>query len=352
MANIKFTQLPNLGTITANTIVPVVSAGVNYTVTTANLQTYVNANIVSNNISAGVVSATGNITGAYFLGNGSQLTGLPATYANANVVTLLANFGSNTVSTTGNVTTGNITSTTITGTSLAGNGSALSNLTAANVIGNVATAVFASTAGTAAIANTAATAVSATTASTVTGNAQGNITSVGTLTGLNVTGNVVVYSGNVTADYFLGNGSQLTGVVSSYGNSNVSTLLANFGSNTISTTGNITSGAIISGNVYTEFTGNIAFSGSVTPVYTSGSVQKFTATSNFTLNAPTGMPTGGSVTLIITQDATGSRIMTANAAYKFAYAVRTLSTTPNAIDVMSIFYDGTNYLCNLVKGYA
>jgi hypothetical protein len=53
------------------------------------------------------VSATGNITGSFFVGNGSLLTGLPATYGNANVVTLLAGYGSNTISTTGNVTAGN-----------------------------------------------------------------------------------------------------------------------------------------------------------------------------------------------------------------------------------------------------
>jgi hypothetical protein len=58
---------------------------------------------------ASSVSATGNISGAYIIGDGSQLTGLPATYGNANVVTLLAGFGSNTVSTTGNVAGGNLT---------------------------------------------------------------------------------------------------------------------------------------------------------------------------------------------------------------------------------------------------
>ena len=52
----------------------------------------------------------GNIFGAFFVGNGSQLTGLPAGYTDSNVVTLLSSFGSNTISTTGNVTTGNITS--------------------------------------------------------------------------------------------------------------------------------------------------------------------------------------------------------------------------------------------------
>jgi hypothetical protein len=63
------------------------------------------------------------------------------------------------------------------------------------------------------------------------------------------------------------------------------------------------------------------------------------------------MATGQNITLIITQDATGSRIMTPNGVYRFAYGVKTLSTTASSIDMLSIFYDGSNYLCNLVKGY-
>jgi filamentous hemagglutinin len=59
----------------------------------------------------GIVSVTGNITantGSFFIGNGSQLTGIVSTYGNANVVANLALLGSNPVSTTGNVTGGNI----------------------------------------------------------------------------------------------------------------------------------------------------------------------------------------------------------------------------------------------------
>jgi hypothetical protein len=56
----------------------------------------------------GVVSATGNITGNYFVGNGSQLTGIVGTYGNANVVANLALLGSNPVSTTGNITAGKL----------------------------------------------------------------------------------------------------------------------------------------------------------------------------------------------------------------------------------------------------
>ena len=66
------------------------------------------------------VSAVGNITAPYFIGNGSQLTGLPVPYGNANVATFLAAFGSNTISTTGNTTAGYFI----------GNGSQLANITA------------------------------------------------------------------------------------------------------------------------------------------------------------------------------------------------------------------------------
>jgi hypothetical protein len=65
-------------------------------------------------------------------------------------------------------------------------------------------------------------------------NAQPNITSLGTLTSLSV-------SGNVTANYFLGNGSQLTGITNatniSNGNSNVNIVTAN-GNVTIASAGN------------------------------------------------------------------------------------------------------------------
>ena len=58
---------------------------------------------------AGVVSATGNIRGSYIIGNGSQLTGLPATYNDSNVATFLQNLNGNNISTLGTVIAGNIT---------------------------------------------------------------------------------------------------------------------------------------------------------------------------------------------------------------------------------------------------
>jgi hypothetical protein len=148
----------------------------------------------------------------------------------------------------GNLRTAGLISATgnITGNYVIGNGSLLTSLTGANVSGTVANATYAVTAGSA---------TTATTAATVTTNAQPNITSVGTLTSLSS-------SGNITASYFLGNGSQLTGIVSSYGNANVNTLLAAWGSNTVSTTGTITAGNITGGNVLTG--GQVSATGNIT----------------------------------------------------------------------------------------
>ena len=233
-------------------------------------------NVRGNNINtAGLVTATGNVYGSYFIGNGSQLTGLPAGYSNADVATFLANFGSNSISTTGNVTAGY----------LIGNGSALTSITGANVVGAVANATYAVSAG------------SATTAGTVTTNAQPNITSVGTLTSVSVSGNattgnlltggIVSATGNITGNYFLGNGSLLTGIASTYGNANVAAFLptytgdlnpgnvaatGNVSGNILKTTGtsgNIQGANYISGNSFVgttvSMTGNITGGNVLTP---------------------------------------------------------------------------------------
>ena len=59
---------------------------------------------------------------------------------------------------------------------------------------------------------------------TLTTAAQPNITSVGALTSLVVTGNITS-SANVSGVYFIGNGSQLTGLPATYGNANVAAYL-------------------------------------------------------------------------------------------------------------------------------
>jgi hypothetical protein len=92
--------------VTQDVIVTGNVSATGYTGTSASLAGNVSG---SNILTGGQVSAVGNITGGYILGNGSQLTGLPANYGNSNVTTLLAGFGSNTISTTGTINSGNIT---------------------------------------------------------------------------------------------------------------------------------------------------------------------------------------------------------------------------------------------------
>ena len=91
--------------------------------------------------------------------------------------------------------------------------------------------------------------------------------------------------------------------------------------------------------------GTVSLDAMTAPVHT------LTATGAITLNAvDTTMTAGQSITVIITQDGTGGQTLTSD--WKFAGASKTLSTDPNAIDVITVFYDGTNYLASLVKGYA
>ncbi len=137
------------------------------------------------------ISSVGNITAPYFFGNGSQLTGIVSSYGNSNVSTLLAAFGSNTIVTTGNITGGNL---------LAPGAVIATLLTGGNL--------------------------------QVTGGVSGStVTAVANVTGGNIlTTGIVTAAGNVTGNYFIGNGSQLTGLSTSSisnGTSNVLIATAN-----------------------------------------------------------------------------------------------------------------------------
>jgi hypothetical protein len=81
-----------------------------------------------------------------------------------------------------------------------------------------------------------------------------------------------------------------------------------------------------------------------------GSIFTMTATGNLTISSVTGAVAGSSATLIITQDGTGGKTLTST--MKFAGASKTLSTAAGAIDIISLFYDGTTYYATLSKGYA
>lgn len=92
-------------------------------------------------------------------------------------------------------------------------------------------------------------------------------------------------------------------------------------------------------------------SGVLTPNRNYGSIQKYTLTGNITLNVPANMASGQNLTLILTQDGVGGRLLTANSAYKFASSFNTLSAGAGAIDMLNIFYDGSTYYVTLTVGY-
>jgi hypothetical protein len=64
------------------------------------------------------------------------------------------------------------------------------------------------------------------------------------------------------------------------------------------------------------------------------------------------MQSGTFLKLVVRQNASGNHLLTPNASLKFKGGNKTLSTSANAIDMMKIYYDGTNYLCDLDLAYS
>ena len=100
----------------------------------------------------------------------------------------------------------------------------------------------------------------------------------------------------------------------------------------------------------TETVGTVTYAATITPDVANGTIQKITLTGNVTFSAFANPVAGQSLTLIITQDATGSRTLTST--MKFSGGSKTLTTTANAIDILTVFYDGSTYYASLGKGFA
>jgi hypothetical protein len=81
-------------------------------------------------------------------------------------------------------------------------------------------------------------------------------------------------------------------------------------------------------------------------------VQTYVLGSDITLNAPINLPTGATMTLVLSQDATGGRKLTANYQYKFPGGSKTLSSVPYSIDMVNIFNLGTIYMSAISLRYA
>ena len=89
--------------------------------------------------------------------------------------------------------------------------------------------------------------------------------------------------------------------------------------------------------------------GTIAPNPANGSVQKITLNSALTINAFTSATAGESLTLIIYG---GTAYTSITSTMKFAGGVKTLTGTAGCIDILSIYYDGTNYFASLGKGFA
>jgi hypothetical protein len=88
----------------------------------------------------------------------------------------------------------------------------------------------------------------------------------------------------------------------------------------------------------------------------SGLNASVTLAGNRTLSFSTAPPTGAYGTLVVKQDATGSRTLTLpSVANKILGSSSTttigLSTAANAIDIVNFYFDGTNYFWNVGQGY-
>ena len=106
---------------------------------------------------------------------------------------------------------------------------------------------------------------------------------------------------------------------------------------------------------YIEAINTLTSSSTITVDFSTASVHTVTLAEN-TQFVVTNLPTGGTGTIIITQDGggtnTGSFGTDGSTAVKFAGGTPALSTAGNSIDVVTVFNDGTNYLGNIAKAYA
>ena len=285
---------------------------------------------------AGNLSFTTLSVSSSSISNGTSNVNIPAANGNVNIssagtanVVVVTGTGVNvagTLNVTGNANVGNIGATNGVFTNISGNGSALTSITGGNVTGQVANALIAGTVYT---------------------NAQPNITSVGLLTALSVgpnsgitltgtsgfvransiqgtdgvaalypayggvtgavgiTGNLTVgtgaagnitANGNVTASYFIGNGSSLSSITGA----NVTGTVAN------ATYATSAGSATTAGTVTTAAQPNITSVGTLSNLTSNGTVN-FTNASNVSLGAVGNIKiTGGTANYVLSTDGAGN----------------------------------------------
>jgi hypothetical protein len=165
---------------------------------------------------SGVVSASGNVSGNYFIGNGSQLTGVTASSVDANALT-------------GNTLSANVLYSSLTSVGTLSNVSVSGNVTGGNVL----------TGGLISATGTITSVANVTGGNILTG---GLVSATGTVTGSSLLGSVASLSGNVTG------GNVLTGgLISATANITGGNILT---VGIVSTSGNVYGNAILSNNYF------------------------------------------------------------------------------------------------------
>jgi len=168
-----------------------------------------------------------------------------------------------------------------------------------------------------------------------------------------------VFGGNYQIAVLLSGGySSMYGNAAFIANANSGTIFANnfTASNNLSaanltTTANVTVGSSMNVKGFVETVIATANTGtSIAPDASLGTIRNYTANSNFSFDGFTNPIAGQSSTVIITQDATGGRVMSST--MKFAGGSKTLSTAPGAVDMICVVFTGTTYMASLAKGYA
>jgi len=280
-ANANVGNLNSVGNVTASRLVSNVATGTAPLTVTSTTQV-ANLNVATAGVAGTVTTAAQpNITSVGTLTSLSVTGNLTAgnIYANSGTIGATSLTGTLTTAAQPNITSvGTLTSLAVTG-----------NVTAGNIYANSGTIGATSLTG------------------TLTTAAQPNITSVGTLSSVTVGANVST-GGIKTDNYYYANGVAIS-FSGTYSNSNVSSFLASYGSNTISTTGNITGGNVIASN----FVG----SGVGSPSISTTGALSISATSGVTINNLLSFSTGANT---ISGNITGNWSLTAGSKLAATYA--------------------------------
>ena len=114
--------------------------------------------------------------------------------------------------------------------------------------------------------------------------------------------------------------------------------------------GNEINNVILEDYKETIYTGG-STTGTITPDVVNGNVQSITLTGSITFNAFANAEAGQTMTLIVKQPASGGPY-TLTSTMNWAGGEKTLSTAANAVDIISVLYDGTNYYASLSTNFS